>query len=157
MGRAVGRVVAPFGALALVVLAVFLLGSSDVLAGREHPRSVSPPTSTLTTVIDLGASSGATTTISPQEATAADPEAGGGSGSTTTDTSGGPDAPSSAGGSTGGGSGGGESTLYTVKPGDSPYSIAREFGVSTARLIEVNGIDDPRSLRPGAVLTIPSN
>jgi nucleoid-associated protein YgaU len=156
VGRAIGRVLAPFGALALLVLVVFLLGTSDVLAGRERARSVSPAASTSTTVIDLVAPPGVPTTISPQVTTPTDPGAGGDSNGTTADTSGSPDTTSSAGESAGGASGAGEPTLYTVKPGDSPYSIAREFGVSTARLIEVNGIDDPRSLRPGVVLTIPA-
>lgn len=44
---------------------------------------------------------------------------------------------------------------YTVKPGDSLYSIARANKVKFSELQQVNGITDPRTLRPGAVLRVP--
>jgi murein DD-endopeptidase MepM/ murein hydrolase activator NlpD len=47
-------------------------------------------------------------------------------------------------------------TQYVVRPGDTLYHISRVYGVSVARLISVNRVADPRNLRVGEVLTIPS-
>jgi LysM repeat protein len=44
---------------------------------------------------------------------------------------------------------------YEVQPGDSPSSIAEQFGVSVEALMEANNIEDPTGLRVGQVLTIP--
>lgn len=44
---------------------------------------------------------------------------------------------------------------YTVEPGDSPDRIARKFGVTTALLMRVNQMTDPRKLRVGQHLIIP--
>jgi murein DD-endopeptidase MepM/ murein hydrolase activator NlpD len=44
---------------------------------------------------------------------------------------------------------------YTVKPGDSLYTIARAHKVKFAELQQVNGITDPRKVKPGAVLKVP--
>lgn len=44
---------------------------------------------------------------------------------------------------------------YTVQPGDSPASIAEQFGVSVEELMEANSIVDPTGLQVGQVLTIP--
>jgi murein DD-endopeptidase MepM/ murein hydrolase activator NlpD len=46
---------------------------------------------------------------------------------------------------------------YTVKPGDSLYGIARMHGVKVAELQQVNGLADPRHVKPGVVLKIPGN
>lgn len=46
---------------------------------------------------------------------------------------------------------------YTVKPGDSLYSIARTYKVKFAELQQVNGISDPRRVKPGAVLKVPGD
>ena len=46
---------------------------------------------------------------------------------------------------------------YTVKPGDSMYSIARQHHVLYSELQRVNGITDPRRVKPGAVLKVPGN
>lgn len=46
---------------------------------------------------------------------------------------------------------------YTVKPGDSLYGIARAHHVKFTELQQVNGIADPRFVKPGAVLKIPDN
>ena len=43
---------------------------------------------------------------------------------------------------------------YVVQPGDSLYAISRRTGVSVARLKDINGISDVRTLRPGAVLEL---
>ena len=45
---------------------------------------------------------------------------------------------------------------YTVKSGDSPYGIARQHRVSLDELNRVNGIADPRKIKPGAVLKVPT-
>jgi LysM repeat protein len=47
------------------------------------------------------------------------------------------------------------SANHVVERGDTLYSLAREFGVSVSELMDANGIDDPRSLRVGQVLTVP--
>jgi LysM repeat protein len=44
---------------------------------------------------------------------------------------------------------------YTVKKGDTLWGIAGEFGTTPQLLAEVNGLDDPRGLRVGQVLTLP--
>ena len=45
---------------------------------------------------------------------------------------------------------------YTVKPGDSLYSVARAHKVSFAELQQVNAITDPRKVRPGTSLKVPA-
>ncbi len=44
---------------------------------------------------------------------------------------------------------------YTMRSGDSLYSISRSYGVTVAELQRVNGITDPRSVRTGTVLRVP--
>ncbi len=44
---------------------------------------------------------------------------------------------------------------YIVQAGDSPSSIAEKCGVDLNDLLELNGIDDPRSLRVGQELKLP--
>lgn len=44
---------------------------------------------------------------------------------------------------------------YRVRPGDTPNSIAQRFGISTRRLMAVNGISDARYLHVGSNLVIP--
>lgn len=44
---------------------------------------------------------------------------------------------------------------HKVAPGQTLYRIARAYGVSTADLMEVNGIQDPRTLTVGQELVIP--
>lgn len=46
-------------------------------------------------------------------------------------------------------------TMYTVKKGDNPYTIAKKFRVSVDNLVEANAID-PARLAPGTRITIPS-
>jgi LysM repeat protein len=48
----------------------------------------------------------------------------------------------------------GEQT-YEVQSGDSPSSIAAQFGITVGELMAANGISDPTSLVAGQVLTIP--
>lgn len=43
---------------------------------------------------------------------------------------------------------------YTVKPGDTPSSIAEDAGVSLQRLLELNPEIDPNTLRPGDKLKL---
>ncbi len=47
-------------------------------------------------------------------------------------------------------------STYTVQPGDSPAAIARRFGVTTQALMAANNISDPRKLRVGQELVLPS-
>jgi N-acetylmuramoyl-L-alanine amidase/LysM repeat protein len=44
---------------------------------------------------------------------------------------------------------------YTVKLGDTLYSIARAWGVTVATIQEANGIEDPNDLKAGRVIVIP--
>ncbi len=44
---------------------------------------------------------------------------------------------------------------YTVEAGDSPSGIAEKCGVDATELMELNDIDDPRSLRVGQELKMP--
>jgi tetratricopeptide (TPR) repeat protein len=45
---------------------------------------------------------------------------------------------------------------YMVKAGDNPYAIARRHGLKLAELLAANPGLDPRRLRPGQTLVIPS-
>lgn len=45
-------------------------------------------------------------------------------------------------------------TFYTVRQGDSLWSIARQFGVDVDTLIRVNELADPSLLQPGQTLLI---
>ena len=44
---------------------------------------------------------------------------------------------------------------YTVKPGDTLYSIARRYGIDVKKLAAANGISDPDTLKAGTELTVP--
>jgi murein DD-endopeptidase MepM/ murein hydrolase activator NlpD len=44
---------------------------------------------------------------------------------------------------------------HVVAPGETVYHIATEYGVGVGRLMAANGLDNPRELRVGQVLTIP--
>ena len=44
---------------------------------------------------------------------------------------------------------------YTVKPGDTLSSIAIRFGTTVKALQKLNGITDPRLIKPGQVLKVP--
>ena len=46
------------------------------------------------------------------------------------------------------------SRTHTVKPGEYPASIARQYGMPTGELLALNGITDPRKLQVGQVLKI---
>jgi lipoprotein NlpD len=46
---------------------------------------------------------------------------------------------------------------HTVASGETIYRIAREYGISPDRLMQANGVSDPRDLRVGQVLVIPEN
>jgi membrane-bound lytic murein transglycosylase D len=46
---------------------------------------------------------------------------------------------------------------YRVRAGDTLGAIARRTGTSASSLAAANGIDDPRSLKPGQVLVLPGN
>ncbi len=48
-----------------------------------------------------------------------------------------------------------QGTTYTVQAGDSPASIAEQFGITTEAIMEANGITDPTGLYVGQVLVIP--
>lgn len=45
---------------------------------------------------------------------------------------------------------------YTLKAGDTIWSLARKFGVPAHLLLEVNEVSDPSKLKVGRTLTIPS-
>ena len=45
---------------------------------------------------------------------------------------------------------------YTVKPGDSAFQIARQFGVDQTALLQANGIVNANRIYAGQTLTIPS-
>lgn len=45
---------------------------------------------------------------------------------------------------------------YTLKSGDTIFSVARKFGVHYERIAQINDIDQLDSIKPGQTLTIPS-
>jgi len=48
-----------------------------------------------------------------------------------------------------------EDGVYVVQKGDNPYSIARRYGVSYKKLLEINGIEDPTRVQIGQKLKLP--
>jgi len=46
--------------------------------------------------------------------------------------------------------------MHRVRPGDSLWSIAREYGTTVAALQEINDIQSSRTLRVGSTLVIPT-
>ena len=52
---------------------------------------------------------------------------------------------------------GGTDNRYTVKSGDTVWSISKRYQVDRGKLLEANGISDPRKLRVGMTLVIPSS
>jgi LysM repeat protein len=52
---------------------------------------------------------------------------------------------------------GAPAATYTVKPGDSAFLIARQFGIPQSALLAANGISNPSRVYAGQVLTIPSS
>ncbi len=44
---------------------------------------------------------------------------------------------------------------YTIKSGDSLYGIARQHKIALPELLAVNGIADPRKVRPGTLIKVP--
>jgi LysM repeat protein len=53
--------------------------------------------------------------------------------------------------------GGGGPTTHTVAAGESPSSIAAQYGITAEELMAANGITDPASLTVGQQLTIPGS
>lgn len=49
----------------------------------------------------------------------------------------------------------GNGTSHTVKAGETPYAIARKYGVTPDQLMRFNGIKDAGKLKIGAVLKVP--
>ena len=49
----------------------------------------------------------------------------------------------------------GSQRTHTVAPGETVYRIAREYGISSSRLMAANGLNDARSLAIGQILVIP--
>ncbi len=49
------------------------------------------------------------------------------------------------------------SKTYDVKPGDNPVRIAKTLGVKLEDLLALNGIDDPKKLKPGQTLKVPES
>jgi len=48
----------------------------------------------------------------------------------------------------------GPTQTHTVKAGEYPARIARQYGMTTSELLAINGISDPRKLRVGQQLTV---
>ncbi len=49
----------------------------------------------------------------------------------------------------------GTQLVYTIQPGDTLFSIARQFGVTLEALVELNNIEDPDRINAGDQLFIP--
>lgn len=49
----------------------------------------------------------------------------------------------------------GAQLVYTIQPGDTLFSIARQFGVTLDALVELNNIEDPDRINAGDQLFIP--
>ena len=44
---------------------------------------------------------------------------------------------------------------YVVQKGESPYTIAEKLKLDASALLKLNGIDDPKKLKPGQILHVP--
>jgi len=49
-----------------------------------------------------------------------------------------------------------KAVVHVVKPGETAYQIAHRYGVSIDRLLAANSLSDPRAIRVGQKLVIPS-
>ncbi|MDR1306996.1 MAG: M23 family metallopeptidase [Treponema sp.] len=49
-----------------------------------------------------------------------------------------------------------EETVHVMQRGDTIYSLARSYGVSPAAILSLNGIEDPRTVKAGQRIRIPS-
>ncbi|MDE0653716.1 MAG: LysM domain-containing protein [bacterium] len=49
----------------------------------------------------------------------------------------------------------GAQLVYEIQPGDTLFSIARQFGVSLDELVEINNIENPDLINAGQQLVIP--
>lgn len=49
----------------------------------------------------------------------------------------------------------GNQLVYTIQPGDTLFSIARQFGVTLDDLVELNALEDPDRINAGDTLFIP--
>ncbi|MDE0195189.1 MAG: LysM domain-containing protein [bacterium] len=49
----------------------------------------------------------------------------------------------------------GAQLVYTIQPGDTLFSIARQFGVTLDAVVELNNIEDPDRINAGDQLFIP--
>jgi LysM repeat protein len=49
----------------------------------------------------------------------------------------------------------GPARTYTVLKGDTPTSIARKYGITSAELLKFNKIDDPKKMQLGQTLKVP--
>ena len=47
-------------------------------------------------------------------------------------------------------------TVHIVRPGESPYTIARSFGVALDALLAQNGLTKRSLIKPGQAIRIPS-
>jgi len=47
-----------------------------------------------------------------------------------------------------------EAIIYTVRPGDTLYSIARRFGTQVSTIVMFNYLEDPNRIYPGQKLVI---
>lgn len=52
--------------------------------------------------------------------------------------------------------GGARTIVHRVSRGDTVYGIARRYGASPASVIALNGLTEPRKLRPGQTLVVPA-
>ena len=50
-----------------------------------------------------------------------------------------------------------ESLVYTLKKGDTLYSLARKFDVALSLLMQINRIQDPTRIRIGTRIRIPAD
>lgn len=46
--------------------------------------------------------------------------------------------------------------IYVIKPGDNPWTIAKNHGITVEELLAANTIKDPKNLRIGDVLNLPA-
>jgi LysM repeat protein len=71
-----------------------------------------------------------------------------------------PSSPSASGGGHGGGGGrstnGASQANYTVKSGETISEIADRYGISSERLLQLNGIRDPKGLQVGSRIIVPT-
>ena len=174
LGQGIGPLlkrIAPVLSLLLVVGAISLLAANGAFGGVERTRTAEVPTTRPTIVISLldvppapkngtAGEEASPTGASGEDAPGEGPTDGAaGDGETIGATGAGGDSADTANAAEASGEGvnalSAEGQTHVVAEGETPWSIAQQYGVSVEELLSANGIEDPTTVQIGEELRIP--